>query len=273
MIYLFYLFVFIIGTCIGSFLNSIIFRLKTKESLIKKRSHCPYCKKTLSWLELIPIVSFILQKGRCRHCKKPISLQYPLVELTTGVLFVLVIFNFSALGGPAVSWQFLISLIFWLFVVSCLVIIFVYDLKHYIIPDEIIRPALVVAFLYWLQFSITNFQFSINFQLPIFNHLLAGLGGGLFFLVIVLFSQGRWMGMGDTKLVLFMGLILGWPKILIALFLAFLSGALISIALIAFKKKNLKSQIPFGPFLSGATIIAIFLGDALANWYFSFFGF
>lgn len=240
------IFFFILGLAVGSFLNSIIYRLDTGESIVKTRSHCPYCKKTLSWFELIPLVSFILQKGRCRHCKKPISLQYPLVELATGVLFAFIGFN-----------------VFWLFVISCLIVIFVYDLKHYIIPNEVIYSAIVIAFLYRL-FGIWDFG---NWNLFEIWDLVLGILPTLFFVAIILFSRGRWMGVGDVKLVLFMGLVLGWPKILVALFLAFLIGAFVSIILIIFKKKTLKSQIPFGPFLAGATVLALFIGDALINWY------
>ena len=231
---------FIFGLAVGSFLNSVIHRLETGESIVKKRSYCPHCKKILSWFELIPLMSFILQGGKCRKCHKKISWQYPLVELLTGAFFAFIGFN-----------------IFWLFVVSCLIVIFVYDLKHYIIPNEVIYPAIIIAFLYRLFGG--------------FNYFLAAIIAGVFFLVIVLISKGKWMGVGDIKLALFMGLILGWPKILVALFLAFLIGALVSVILILFKKKTLKSRIPFGPFLSGATIVAMFWGNFLMDWYLNLF--
>jgi prepilin signal peptidase PulO-like enzyme (type II secretory pathway) len=234
------IFFFLIGLAVGSFLNCLIHRLETGESVIKKRSYCPYCKKILSWFELIPLMSFILQGGKCRKCHKKISWQYPLVELLTGAFFAFIGFN-----------------VFWLFIVSCLVVIFVYDLKHYIIPNEVIYPAIIIAFLYRLFDG--------------FNYFLAAILVGAFFLVIVLVSKGKWMGVGDIKLALFMGLILGWPKILVALFLAFLIGALVSVILILFKKKTLKSQIPFGPFLSGATIVAMFWGNFLIDWYLNLF--
>ena len=253
---------FIFGLIVGSFLNSVICRLKTGESIIKARSHCPYCKKTLSWFELIPLMSFIFQGGKCRHCKKQISLQYPLVELATGILFSLC------------GWYFFSNIllsVFYFFVSSCLVIIFVYDLKHYIIPDQVIYPAITIAFLFRILnlFRISNFEFRISNQF--LNYLTAAIIAKLFFLIIVLTSRGRWMGMGDVKLAVFMGLVLGWPKVLAALFLAFLIGAFVSIILIIFKKKTLKSKIPFGPFLAGATIITIFFGDILINWYLKFF--
>ncbi len=262
------IFFFVIGLIVGSFLNVVISRLKTQESIIKKRSYCPHCKQKLAWYELIPLMSFILQAGKCRKCNKKISWQYPLVELATGILFALV-FKFVVPGGMITNGQLLIPILFWLFVVSCLVVIFVYDLKHYIIPDEIIYPAIIIAFIYQLQYSIFNFQFSINFQFPFFNYLATGLIAGLLFLIIVLISKGKWMGMGDVKLAVFMGLILGWPNIFVGIFLAFLVGAFISLILILLNKKGLRSEIPFAPFLTGATVIAIFWGEVLITWYFN----
>mgnify|MGYP001567464324 CR=1 FL=1 len=258
----FYVLFFVLGTIFGSFLNVVINRLKTNKSILKERSHCPFCKKKLSCYELIPIISFIIQKGKCKNCHKQISWQYPLTELATGIIFLLIIFNFSAQGGQAIfNTAFLL-------LISCfLIIIFVYDLKHYLVPDIIIYPAIVISFLYQLQFSIFNFQFSINFQLPIFNYLIASIVAGGFFLVIVLISKGKWMGMGDVKIGILMGLILGIPQIFVALFLAFLIGAIISVILLILKKKTLKSEIPFGPFLIGATFIALFWGEFLLNWY------
>jgi len=251
---LFYILIFVFGTIIGSFLNVIICRLNTRESILKNRSHCLFCKKKLSWYELIPIISFIIQLGKCRNCKKKISWQYPLVELVTGAIFLLIISNFFSLNA-----------LFLLFVSCFLIIIFVYDLKHYLVADIIIYPAIIVAFLYHLQFSIFNFQFLI------FNYLLAGLITGGFFLTIVLISKGKWMGVGDVKIGVLMGLILGMPWVFIALSLAFFIGAIISIVLLAFKRKTLQSEIPFGPFLVLATFIVIFWGDILLNWYLNLF--
>jgi len=259
---MYWFFFFLLGLAVGSFLNSVIYRLDKKESIVKARSRCPHCQKVLSWFELIPLMSFIFQKGRCRHCGKSISLQYPLVELATGLLFVLVISNFWRFD---LQWRSnLPDIIFWLFVVSCLVVIFVYDLKHYIIPNEIVYPGIVLGFGFWIWhlFGIWPAEVSMRPE-----DLALGILPTLFFLAIVLFSRGRWMGMGDVKLVLFMGLVLGWPNILVALFLAFTIGALVSIGLMVLARKNLKSQIPFGPFLAGATIIALFWGDFLIKWY------
>jgi len=249
---MFFFIIFLFGLAIGSFLNVVICRLETKESILVSRSYCPKCKKSLKWFELIPIFSFLIQKGKCRYCGKKISIQYPLVELVTGLLFIL-IFN-----------QFFpnyLNLIYYLIIFSLLLVIFVYDLKHYIIPDKIVYPAIIIAGIFNFQFSIFN-EFSI-FKLSI----LSALGASGFFLSLVLISKGKWMGLGDVKLAFLMGLILGWPNIFIALFLSFAFGAIIGLILIAFKKKGLKSEIPFGPFLISSTLMTMFYSQNLINWY------
>jgi len=163
-----------------------------------------------------------------------------------------------------------------LFLVSCfLIIIFVYDLKYYIIPDRVIYPAIIVVLFYRLskilEFRIwnlfRNWELEIRNLESIANPILAGLGAGAFFLFIVLISRGKWMGLGDVKLAFFMGLLLGHPNILVALFLAFLIGAIIGIGLILIGRKTLKSEVPFGPFLVIGTFLALFWGQALVNWY------
>jgi leader peptidase (prepilin peptidase)/N-methyltransferase len=242
-----YLIIFIFGLIIGSFLNSVIYRLEVEQSPLRGKSYCPKCKHILKWQDLIPVLSFIILKGRCRYCQKSISFQYPLVELATGILFVL-IFN---------QFPILLFSIFYFLISSFLIVIFIYDLKHYLIPDKIIYPAIIIA-------GIFNFQlFSI----------LSALGAALFFGILVLITRGRGMGIGDIKLAFLMGLILGFPNILVALFLAFFLGSIIGIGLILFKKKSLKSKIPFAPFLIIGTFFALFWGENIINWYwiFSFF--
>ena len=256
---MFHIFIFLFGLSVGSFLNVVICRLETKEPIISGRSHCPKCRTVLKWFDLIPLASFLIQKGKCRYCGKKISWQYPAVETTTGLLFLL-IFNFQF----SIFKQFSIfnfQTIYYLIIVSFLIIIFVYDLKHYLIPDKIVYPAIIIA-------GIFNFQFSIFNQFSIFKFsILSALGASLFFLSLVLISKGKWMGLGDVKLAGLMGLVLGWPNILFGLFLAFLSGALVGIGLIIVGKKTIKSQIPFGPFLAGSTILIIIFGQYLTNWY------
>ncbi|MFH1392594.1 MAG: prepilin peptidase [bacterium] len=217
------IFLFILGICVGSFLNVIIGWLEQKRKNIFGRSFCDTCKKKLKFYDLIPVLSFLLLRGRCRYCQTKIKLEYLFVELATGILFVLSGFN--------------ILLVF----IAALIIIFVYDLKHYLIPEIIILPAIILAGIFFWQ-----------------NWLAMLIASG-FFAFLVLISHETWMGWGDVKLAVLMGLLLGWPNILLALFASFLFGAIIGVMLIVFNKKTMKSQIPFGPFLVGATIICLYL--------------
>lgn len=266
MVFLFYFFAFIFGLIVGSFLNCIIYRLQTGENFLKGRSFCPHCKHTLNWQDLIPLLSLLILKGKCRYCQKPISWQYPLVELATGFLFLL-IYQFDR-GSSSIIFNWVVS--------SFLIIIFVYDLKHYIIPDKVIYPAIAVAFFHQL-FKILNFEFisDLGFRILDFkmlaNPLLSAILAAAFFLLIVLVSRGTWMGMGDVKLAFFMGLFLGFPNILVALFSAFFIGAIIGLILIGLGKKTLKSEIPFGPFLVSGTFLAMFFGERLVDFYLNLF--
>src|SRR4030042_5024152 len=263
--------IFLLGLSTGSFLNAVIWRLEKGESVIfagvrpplnqrgsdpraLARSYCPYCKTTLRWHDLIPVLSFLFLRGKCRYCGKQISIQYPLVEVSTALLFVAIvnfqfpIFNFQSIFNLSISnW---ITLCYMLYVVCSLIIIFVYDFKHYIIPDKILFPAIGVSIMYHLLSIIL----AENYALYIINNTLYYAGSALaassFFLALVVLSRGRWMGLGDVKLAFLMGLILGWPNILVALFLAFFIGAIIGLGLIGLKRKTLKSEIPFGPFLA-----------------------
>lgn len=253
-------FIFLFGLAVGSFLNCLIYRLETGRSFLKGRSFCPHCQHILSCQDLIPVLSFIILKGKCRYCSQKISWQYPLVEITTAALFILTIYN---LQFTTYNLQNLFVVSYWLFVVSFLIIIFVYDLKHYIIPDKIIYPAIAITLLYQL-FWIWDLG---NWDLFRISDLGFGVLPSLFFLAIILFSGEKWMGFGDFKLAILMGLILGWPEILVALFLAFLIGAIIGIGLIILGKKTLKSEVPFGPFLVTSTFIALFWGQEIINWY------
>ena len=254
-----------IGLAVGSFLNCVIYRLDKEESFLKGRSFCPSCRHELACLDLIPVLSFLVLKRKCRYCGKKISWQYPLVELGTGFLFVLLLHYF----WPSFSLHGFLTFIALIFISSSLIVIFIYDLRHYIIPDKVIYPAIAVAFIYQLlKASEAGF---VNFDSG--SLLYAFFGAGLvlfFFLFIFLISQGNWLGFGEVKLVFFLGLFLGWPNILIALFSSFLIGALIGTGLIALKRKTLKSEVPFAPFLVMGTFIALFWGEAIFNWYISY---
>lgn len=268
----FNLIIFLLGLCIGSFLNCIIYRLETKQNFLKGWSFCPQCKRRLGFFDLIPVLSFIFLRGKCRYCSQKISLQYPLVELTTGILSLLIFNfqfspkdNFQFLAGQTIFNQFSIfnflNLFYYLIIAYFFIIVFVYDLKHYLIPTEIIYLAAVIIMLF-------DFQFLISKQFSVLNSYLASAAAaGLFFWLIVLLSKERWLGLGDVKLAVLMGLFLGFPKILLALFSAFIIGALIGLVLIFLGKKQLKSEICFGPFLITGAFLALFWGDKIIQWY------
>ncbi len=259
--------IFIFGLCIGSFLNVLIDRLPKEESIFG-RSYCPHCHKTLKWYELVPVLSFIFLRRKCSECKKPISFQYPLVEITTGLLFLLIFnFQFSIFNEFSIfNLQNVLLLGCQLFVVSCLIVIFMSDLKYMIVPDEIVYSGMVIALIY--QFINWKNGQLLDWKEPLF----AGIGASLFFLLLILITKGKGMGFGDVKIAAFMGFFLSWPNILVALLLAFFSGALVGLILIATKKKGMKSEIPFGCFLAPATLIALFWGETLINWYLGILG-
>ena len=273
-------FISIFGLVVGSLLNVIICRLGTKKSWLRGRSVCPNCKHQLNWLDLVPLFSFIFLRGRCRYCHKPISWQYPAVELATATVFVLIILNTKYLIPDTNifltnSWQLLVNILLLCLISSFLIIIFVYDLKHYLIPDAVVFTGIGLALLYQISLLITNYQLSTaNYKLvslTTFYPLLAALAAGLFFLILVLVTRGKGMGIGDIKLAFLMGLLLSWPNIAVALFIAFLSGGIIGLLLIIAKKKQLKSMVPFGPFLISGTFIALFWGVQIIQSYWGVF--
>ena len=262
---------FVLGLCVGSFLNCAIYRIESQKSL-KGRSFCPHCKHTLHWWDLFPVFSFLFLQGKCLYCKAKISWQYPAVEIATGLVFLLIFLTQSTSTsggpvwgvGPALVWNY-INLAFLFYIFSALIVIFIYDLKHYIIPDKVLFPAIIISLIF-------NFRFLIfgEFSSFIYAIIAAAIASG-FFLAIFLVSTGKAMGFGDVKLAVLMGLLLGLPNILAALFLAFFFGAIIGVTLMIFKKKNFKSEIPFGPFLIAGTFIAIFYGNQIIQWYTNFF--
>lgn len=242
------IYLLLIGLSIGSFLNVIIDRLPNGESIWWDRSHCDNCGKTLSWYDLIPVVSFIILRRKCRNCHKKISWQYPLVELSTGLIFLFTYVSMNRIIGT----DFILPHLFYYLVLSSsLIAIFMIDLKYRLIPDQILIFLTAMSLVYQ----------SIYFQELIKMNLITGIISLLFFLTLVIITRGKGMGLGDVKLAFVMGLLLGFPKIIVALYLAFLTGALVSLILISTHKKTMKSTIAFGPFLVFSTLTAIFYGN------------
>ncbi len=240
----------LLGLFVGSFLNVVIYRFKIGRSILKPRSFCPNCKHILAWYDLIPVLSFVLLCGKCRYCRKRISWQYPLVELSAGLLFIL-----FYLKSGSLDWRLLFNLLF----VSILVVVFVYDLKHYLILDKVIVSGAVLAVIASIFLSKPEFLYA----------LLGSAAAGGFFALLVLVSRGKWMGGGDVKLGFLIGLIVGWPSVLVSLFLAFVLGSIVGVLLIVFHKKTLKSAVPFGTFLAVATVTVMLYGEKMLDWYLS----
>ncbi len=266
------------GLIIGSFLNAVIWRLheqaqikslkpKAKNlklkgedsqlSITKGRSMCPECAHRLRVYDLIPVLSWLILKGKCRDCHKPISWQYPGVELLTGAVFVaswLVLRPVNAL-----QWV-LFGL--WLVMAGMLIVLAIYDLRWMILPDVVMFPAMLLA----VALVLANILIGRPITSALSSVLAAALAGGAFYALAAV-SKGRWMGGGDIKLVFLMGLVLGLQKILLALFLGFNVAAVVAVVLLLVRLKKRTDYIPFGPFLVGATIVAYLYGQVVINWY------
>lgn len=245
---LFLILIFVLGAVLGSFLNAWIWRARVGKSIVKGRSECPCCGATLAWFDLIPIISFFVLRGRCRTCGKDISRQYPLVELFLGLAFL-----FVALLEQA---QYIIA-IRDMFVLFFLTFVFVYDFRYQqILESTTLFPAM-------LLFIGTG----ILLPWSISTMLIGATVGGGFFLFQYLISRGTWIGLGDVYLGIFMGIILGWPLVLVAIILAYILGALVTAPLLVLKKKTARSKVAFGTYLSAATVVVLFWGNNLVHWY------
>ncbi len=250
--------IFFFGTIIGSFLNVVIYRFQSGRGL-GGRSICMSCSRTLSWFELVPLASFIVQDGRCRTCKTRISPQYLIVEALTGFIFMLLTLKYIALL-PAHTSLFVALLVYAMYFFSLLVVISVYDFRHKIIPDKLVYTFIVCAFLG--QFFVHGT--SVGFAMPSALALFSGLIIALPFALIWYFSQGRAMGLGDAKLMIGIGYLLGLSQGVVAVMLGFIFGAVTALSLLLLRRSRftMKSEIPFGPFLAvGALVVFLYTID------------
>ncbi|MBU0982147.1 prepilin peptidase [Patescibacteria group bacterium] len=237
---------FILGLIIGSFLSVLISRLHSGEKgILVGRSHCPKCKKTLKANDLIPLVSYLATKGKCRYCKKEISPWYPMLELSTGITFgVLYLYSLDP-----ITWAFQAILF------TVLLFIFFYDIKYQEIHDAVMLPAILFALIYSLIFG------------DVISSLIgAGIAVGFFGLQYVV-SRGKWIGSGDLRIGAFLGLMLGWEQTILAIVSAYIIGSIVGIFLLTTKKVNRNSAVPLGPFLVIGTTISFFYGHKLIEWY------
>lgn len=259
MIFFFYFFFFCFGAIVGSFLNVVSLRLNTGRSIALARSACFNCSKTLKWYELIPVFSFLALRGKCRNCKSSISYQYIFIEILTGLVLAFLAAMFSNIEGLSIYVDFF-NILFYFIIFSILIVIFIYDLRHMIIPD-------LLSFLFsFLALGKLFLDHGLNlFQFPGLYMLIAGPLLALPFAFLWVVSRGRWIGLGDAKLALGIGWLLGISLGFTAVIFAFWIGAIISILLISIKKfgKNIfknkltfKSEVPFAPFLIiGLTLV------------------
>lgn len=243
----------IFGIIVGSFLNVCIFRIPLKQSIAFPSSHCFHCHHTLGGLDLIPLLSFIFLKGKCRYCGEKISIQYPMIELTNGVLYLLLFLKFG------LSYSF----IFYALFSSLLLVIAMIDFKTGIIPNKLIIFGILLGSIYLMMNWIINCTFLI-----IKDGILGFFAGALIILVIILISRGG-MGAGDMKLMGVIGLFLGLKGVVLTLFFGILMGGIIGAFLLMTKIKDRKSAIPFGPFLALGTFVSLYWGEQILNWYLS----
>lgn len=240
---------FIFGAIIGSFLNVCIFRIPLKESIAYPPSNCPGCGERLKPIDLIPILSYVFLRGRCRYCNDKISLQYPFVELLTGGIFVL---TYEQFGFDLLSLKYLI-------IFSLMIVITFIDLRHMIIPDRLVLLILLTGMSFDLLVpELTWKSYGFGFL----------TGGGFLFLIALLTNA---MGGGDIKMMGALGFAIGLKATVVALFIAFITGAIAGVILLVFHIKDRKDIIPFGPSLCFGTLMAVLYGDVIANWYLSYY--
>ena len=242
----FWIFAFIFGLVVGSFINVVVWRLPREQSIIYPSSHCPKCKNPIAWYDNIPIISFLLLKGRCRHCGERISLRYPVIELISGFLSIICWWCFGMSVWFFVYYAFLCAL----FIAS------VIDLEHRLIPDEISISGAVIG---------VGLAFIPNSKITPLNAIIgAGAGFLVIFLVAELyyiFTKREGMGLGDAKLLAMIGAFLGWRSLWLVIFLGSLLGIIFGLVAILMKGEGRFYKIPFGPFLALGTFVSLYLSE------------
>lgn len=302
MSYLLIIFAGLLGLVAGSFINVLTLRWNPAEDtqvikIVRGRSHCLRCGQQLKWFELIPILSFIFLRGRCRYCHRKLIWQYPLVEGLTALIFAgvtwrILNFNFFShyfFSDPRTNFWVAAVILIWLFYSAVLIALSIIDLRHYLLPDKIVFPAIALSLLANLSFYFLSLtrgsvfpEHGLNFLGPYadvvnihFNVLTSALAGALVLAIILFliyaFSRGKAMGFGDVKLAILIGLMLGLGAGLVGLVLSFIIGALVSLVIVLTTKKKLKDAVPFGPFLALGVLAVFFFGQIITNFYFSLF--
>lgn len=260
---------FIFGLLVGSFFNVVALRYREDKFVFNPktlggRSHCPYCKKSLKWFELFPVLSFLIQGGKCRSCGKKISWFYPVGELLSGLIFALAPLRIM---GPA-GW-------IWVVVFEVLLLMSLIDFRIQIIPDELTVLlgilGLTLAALGMATDFTGTYRYLFGLQDNIWlNYIFGASILAVFFYAITLLTKGRGMGFGDVKLAFALGLLFGWPGGIMLSGISFMLGALVGVVLILFTKKNRKSVLPFAPFLALGAFVFFFWGERILSFYFNY---
>ncbi|MBV7275749.1 prepilin peptidase [Clostridiaceae bacterium UIB06] len=240
--------VFILGTVVGSFLNVCIYRIPNEQSIAYPPSHCTNCNNYIKWYDLIPIISYIFLKGRCRHCGEKISIKYPLIEFVTGFLYLMIYIKYG-IG---------INLLKYITFISIMIVVGMIDLE----TTDIYFKTTVVGVIAACVFLVIY----IYMGLPIKGYVFGGLLGAGVLAIIALITKGG-MGWGDVEICLVCGLFLGIKYTALVLFLSFIIGSIIGILLILSGKKSRKDYVPFGPFIVIASVVTLFFGQSILNWY------
>lgn len=244
----------VLGVSVGSFLNVCIYRLPRRQSLVSPPSRCPACGQPLRWYHNIPVVSWITLRGRCAHCRAPIAIQYPVIEIVTALVWVLVVWM------TPVGWLLAARLI----LATALIVLFMIDLEHQLLPNVITLPGIAIG----LAFSFVAPPGPVDALLGILvgGGILYGIAAAYYFV-----RREEGMGMGDVKMLAMVGAFLGWRAVLLTLVLASFAGAIIGMIMMALQKGDMRYALPFGTFLAVGTLIAMLFGDALLEWYLGFY--
>ncbi len=250
-----YILAVILGLCIGSFLNVVIYRLPLGMSLSKPNSHCTKCNYMLKWYDNIPVLSYIMLLGRCRKCKTRISPRYVLVELFTGLIYALAVMLF---WEKSIVYAITVMLL-----ASVLICVFFIDLEHTYIPDRFQLIILALSFVAMFYNGYSKWQ----------DHLIGGFAGGLVFLLIYYLAiavyKREGLGFGDVKLVFVTGLFLGWQRLILAMLIASLLACFILLPIKYIKKTDSQTEFPFAPFITFGTLVAVLFGAEILTWYVS----
>lgn len=262
-------FIFLLGISLGSFLSVLVFRLQKKEKgMLFGRSHCPHCKKNLQAKDLIPLLSFLLLRGKCRYCHQKLSPYYFILEITCGLILLLFFLKFPFLAetpGTALSvdWQNLLQFLFYSGYGILFMGIFVYDLQTMEIPDIFLFPLVLLTLLGSLAID----------RHSTVDLLIALLIALIFFGGQIMISKGTWLGEGDLYMGIAMAFLFGWQLLIAAIIITYLAGAIISLILLTTKNAHGKSKIPFAPFMVLGSFVTILFGSDLTNFYLSLLSF